>query len=193
MAAAEPIRDTKQLKRLTDYFLKNRQYRNHALIVMGVYTALRISDLLKLKWTDVYDGERGVFMDHITVTEKKTGKKKTIPLPQEAAGALRRCMEGQGGKCLYVFSNGRKKEAPIGRTQAWRIIHGAAALLGIPGRIACHSLRKTWGYHAWSERKLAPVLIMEAFNHSSYEVTRRYLGIQQDDMDRAFLSMDFGL
>ena len=193
MTAVEPIRNKKHLKRLTDHYLANKQFRNYVLVILGVYTALRISDLLKLRWSDVYDEEERRFRDHVTVAEKKTGKKKTFPLPPKVIKGLRRCMEEQAGKCRYIFSNRRKKEAPIGRTQAWRILHGAVELLGIPGKIACHSLRKTWGYHAWTGGKISPVLIMEAFNHSSYKVTRRYLGIMQDDLDRAFLSMDFGL
>ena len=57
MAAKEPIRDKIQLKSLANYFLKRGQLRNHVLIVMGTCTALRISDLLRLKWSDVYDND----------------------------------------------------------------------------------------------------------------------------------------
>ena len=71
MAATEPIRDKKQLKELEDYFLRKGQLRNYTLIIMGTYTVLRISDLLRLKWSDVYDEERQVFRSHITVYRKE--------------------------------------------------------------------------------------------------------------------------
>ena len=63
MAATEPIRNKGQLKALANYFLKRGQFRNYALIIVGTSTALRISDLLKLKWTDVYaeKGREGYF------------------------------------------------------------------------------------------------------------------------------------
>ena len=45
MATTEPIKNTEQLRAMTEYFLERRQFRNNALLVLGVYTALRISDL----------------------------------------------------------------------------------------------------------------------------------------------------
>lgn len=187
MAATEPIRNKKQLKALADYYLKKGQIRNYTLIIMGVYTALRISDLLKLRWSDVYDDERQVFRTHISLTEKKTGKTKTIALNKQALGALRQCYPHRRGD--FIFANNRRNNTAISRVQAWRIIHAAAMAVGISGKVSCHSLRKTWGYHAWSSGEVSPVVIMEIYNHSSYAVTKKYLGVAQDDLDDAYLGM----
>ena len=88
MAATEPIRDKKQLKELANYFLKKGQLRNYTLVLMETYTVLRISDLLRLKWSDVYDEERQAFRTHITVTEQNIKKERTIalnPQPRDEA------------------------------------------------------------------------------------------------------------
>lgn len=184
----EPIRDKKQLKALSDYYLKKGQIRNHILIVMGVYTALRISDLLRLKWSDIYDEERQGFRTHITITEKKTGKNKTIALNKQALDALRLYFPHRRSE--FIFASNRKDGRAISRVQAWRVIHEAVVATGLSGKISCHSLRKTWGYHAWSNGDVSPVVIMEIYNHSSYVVTKRYLGVVQDDLDKAYLGME---
>lgn len=188
MAATEPIRSKKQLKALAGYYLKKGQLRNYTLIVMGVYTALRISDLLRLTWSDVYDEERQTFHTHITITEKKTKKPKTIALNRQILGALRQLYLHRRGE--FIFANNRKDAKAISRVQAWRIIRAAVSAIGVDGKIACHSLRKTWGYHAVKSGKVSLVVIMDIYNHSSYEITKRYLGITQDDLDKAYLGME---
>lgn len=187
MAATEPIRDKEQLKALADYYLQRGQFRNYTLIVMGVYTALRISDLLQMKWSDVYNEKRQTFYTHVTIIEQKTGKMKTIALNKQVLNAL--CLYFPQRHGEYIFSSSRGEKA-ISRVQAWRIIHEAVENVGISDKISCHSLRKTWGYHAWTSGEVSPVIIMNIYNHSDYEVTKRYLGVAQDELDKAYLNMN---
>jgi len=183
----DPIRDKTQLKRLAEFWLKRRNFRNYALIVLGVYTALRITDLLALTWPDVYDFDAKEFRSHFTIVERKTGKQKTIALNKKAILALRLCFQARRGD--FIFANNRKKRlAPISRIQAWRIIKAAAEGIKIAGCIACHSLRKTFGYFAWKSGVL-PVMLMDIYNHSSFDITRRYLGIAQEDRDQVYLGL----
>ena len=188
MATTEPIRNKKQLRQLADYFLKRGKLRNYALIVVGACTVLRISDLLALKWSDVYNAEKDEIYTHITVIEKKTGKTRTIALNKQAIAALRACLLHRKGE--FIFSSNRKEDKAISRVQAWRIIRAAVDALDIAGKISCHSLRKTWGYHACISQKVPPAIIMEIYNHSSFVTTRRYLGITQDELDAAYLAIE---
>ena len=186
MTASDPIRDKNQLHQLVEYWLKRGNLRNYLMIVLGVYTALRISDLLRLTWNDVYDGKCREFRSHINLTEKKTGKHKTIALNTQAINALRLYLPQRRGG--YIFAGNRKDAKPISRVQAWRVIRVAADAISVSGRVACHSLRKTFGYFAWKSGVL-PVMLMDIFNHASFEITRRYLGITQDDRDKVYLNM----
>ncbi len=187
MAATEPIRDKKQFRALTNYYLKKGQLRNYTLTVMAAYTALRISDLLRLKWSDVYDERLETFCTHITLREMKTGKAKTVALNRHILSALRQYFPHRRGE--FIFSNNRKDGKAISRVQAWRIIHDASVALGLTSRASCHSLRKIWGYHVWTSGAVSPVVLMDIYNHSNYEVTRRYLGVAQDDLYHAYLDM----
>ena len=186
MAATEPVKCKKQVRELADYWLKRGNKRNYLLIVFGVCTALRISDLLLLKWADVYNEATGTYYPHISVIEKKTNKTKKIALNHQAINALKAYFPQRRGK--YIFSNNRKNENALCRVQAWRIIREASKAIGITGATGGHVLRKTFGFFAWQSGVL-PVLLMDLFNHSSFEITRRYLGISQTDRDKVYLSL----
>ena len=187
MKAVEPVRDKQEIEKLLAHYRDSGQIRNYVLIVLGLHTALRISDILRLGWDDVYDFKRRRFRRHITITEQKTGKAKTIPIHNAVIAAL----------TLYV--NAAKPDIPlilneqtgkaISRIQAYRIIRAAGEAAEIEARISPHSLRKTLGYQSWKSGKRLPV-IMKVYNHSSEAVTQRYLGITQDDINAIYLDLE---
>jgi len=189
MNTAIPIKNHDELEEFKDYYrLIESNMRNLTLITMGLNTALRVSDMLKLRWKDVYDTERRNFLKHITLIEQKTGKISRIYINESLLGLLmeyKECIFGEtepeGGEYLL---KGRA-ENHLSRAQAYRIVKKAAAGCGIYGTISPHSLRKTFGYCA-CKAGVEPVMLMSIFNHSSFDVTKRYLGIEQDDRDEVF-------
>ena len=188
MATAQPIRNKDQVRQLADHFKKKGQLRNHVLVVLGVYTALRISDLLRLRWDDVYDFENLRVKSFINITEKKTRKTKIIALNKTAVKALALLAKKTVRKGGFLIENKQTKKS-ISRIQAYRIIRAASEALDFKTRVSCHSLRKTLGYHAW-KNGVSPAVIMEIYNHSSLAVTRRYLGVTQDDKNKVYLGID---
>ena len=187
MATTQPIRNKRQIKALTEYYLRKGQPRNTVLIILGVHTALRISDLLRLTWDDVYDFEQCRVRVRVDIVEKKTGKTKTVAINKAAVKALALLALTAAGKGRFLIENPQTGKA-ISRIQAYRIIRDGAESLRFQGRVSCHSLRKTFGYHAWKSG-VSPAVIMEIYNHSSLSVTRRYLGVTQDDKNEVYLSL----
>ena len=188
MKSTEPIRNKNQVRELAQYYLNLGQIRNYVLIVMGLHTALRISDLLRLRWDDVYNFKNKRICRSIIITEKKTGKSKIIALNNGIISALS-AYAYAARQGAFVIENKNTGKA-IGRIQAYRIIRAAAEALKFQNRVSCHSLRKTFGYFAWKSG-VSPAVIMEIYNHSSLSVTRRYLGVTQDDKDRVYLGLNF--
>ncbi|MCM1092109.1 MAG: site-specific integrase [Butyrivibrio sp.] len=189
MSTTQPIRDTTLLHEFKDFYLeKERNLRNYTLCILGLNTALRITDVLELRWRDLYDFRKECFLEHLTVIEKKTGKTSTIALNNSVIDTLTTyraqfpCAPTEDS-CLFPSRKGTNR--PISRCQAFRIIKKAAESVGLEHNVSCHSLRKTFGYHAW-QQGTPPALLMNIYNHSSYQVTKRYLGIEQDDRDNVF-------
>ena len=191
MSTTKPIRKREDIEALKNYFLYTKHnMRNYIMVCLGINSALRISDLLSLTWGDVYDFAKGCFREHIDIVERKTGKQRESALNKSATKALESYKNSlpEITEKTLLFP-GRSGKKPLSRSQAYRILHSAGKELHFETGLSCHSLRKTFGYHAW-KMGVQPAMLMQVFNHSSYQVTRRYLGIEQDDIDQVFLMIN---
>lgn len=174
MKFVQPIRDKKKLEQLKE-ILKRQSYRDWFLFTMGINTGLRISDLLPLKVSDV----KGKL--HLVIKEQKTEKEKRQKINSAAQAAIEEYVKGMGEED-YLFPS-QKTGSPITRVQAYRILNEAAEKVGLD-EIGTHTLRKTFGYHFYQKTKDV-ALLQELFNHSAPSITLKYIGINQDMMDKA--------
>ena len=83
----------------------------------------------------------------------------------------------------YVLKSREGVNKAIDRTTAYRILKQAADDLRLKN-IGTHSLRKTFGYHYYQDTKDIATL-QELFNHSDQRITLKYIGVEQDELDRA--------
>jgi len=188
MALTEPIRDPKQVRAFLAYYRNRGQTRNQVLVTIALHTALRISDILRLRTSDVYDFTNKCVRTSITITEKKTGKSKIIALHKTIIKALEAYFPQANPNEPLIINVSTGKS--ISRVHSYRLMNEAANAVGIHHKVGCHSLRKTFGYHAWTNGT-SPVVLTEIYNHSSYAVTKRYLGVSQDDKNAVYQQLSF--
>jgi len=175
MEFVQPIREKSKIDEMKRELLKNGT-RDYMLFIFGINTGLRISDILNLKVDDVRDRE------HLLLKEQKTDKTKRIKINQALKQELDDYIKDMdNNQYLFISRNGENK--PISRIQAYRILNNAADKIGIE-EIGTHTLRKTFGYHFYQKTKDV-ALLQELFNHSAPSVTLRYIGINQDMMDKS--------
>lgn len=176
MNTVQPIRDEKKIEEMKEVLAP----RDRLLFVIGINTGLRISDILKLKVGDV----RG--KDFMVITEQKTGKTRRIKLNNQIKKAVAEALPKNAKDDDYLFASRKSRgKKPITREQAYKVLNKAAEYVGLEEPIGTHTLRKTFGYHAY-QKGVDIALLMEVFNHSSQHVTLRYIGILQDDIDNVY-------
>lgn len=190
MNLVQPIRDTKKIE-LVKKILLSKSARDHLLFVLGINSGLRISDIRKLKIKDI-STDKGKPLSTYELYEQKTKKYKRFPFSKNVQKAITLYMREIGGlPDEYVF---RTRETPttgepMTRMHAYRIINTAAKEAGITEKIGTHSLRKTFGYHAY--RNGADIeLIQKILNHAAPSITMRYIGITQDEMDDVIFNLN---
>ena len=165
--------------------LKNddKKFKIAFLTIIGINVGLRISDLLKLRFKDLDN-------DTISLIEQKTGKKRDIKINNHIKKAYLIYKDRIGlvdkEDFLFVSQKGT----------VYSVRHVNRLLLEIFGtknkNISSHSLRKTFGRRVWEndgESERALIMLSKIFNHSSTSITRRYLGIQQEEIDNIYLNL----
>lgn len=187
MEFVEPIRDRKKIYDMKKYLQGNK--RDYLFFVLGINSALRVSDLLNLKFEDLIN-EKLAPLEHIKLKETKTGKHNKIAISNGVKKAIISYVQDfyKGNLEDYVFYSRKGKNKPLQRAMAWKIIKSTADAVGVKD-IGTHSLRKTWAYHSF-KAGTDIVIIQDMLNHSSAAITLRYIGITQDEKDRAILSLD---
>lgn len=189
MNTVEPIKSIKKIKAMLNYLKgKDPTGRNAMIFRLGINSAYRISDLLNLKYDDVFH-EDYRFREYIRTTEKKTKKYKQFKPPEKVRNALKsyaRKNKIKPGE--WLFPSHRDRSVQLDRINAWRFLSAAAAIVGIQ-HFGTHSLRKTFGYHYYHKTKDIATL-MKVFNHSSQSITLRYIGIDQEGLDKVYTEVE---
>lgn len=186
MEFVQPIRDLKQIETIKK-LLKQQNLRDYCLFVLGINSGLGISDLLKLRISDVIENNK--IKARIRLREKKTNKFKDFPLSDKTKQAIKEYLKIRNYTDNEPLFISRKNKGFLLRGQAYKIINNVAQSVGIKEKIGTHTLRKTFGYHVYNNG-YDITLIQKLFNHSSPSVTLRYIGITQDEPDDVYLSLD---
>lgn len=171
--------------------LMNR--RNYALFCMGINVGLRISDLIKLTWGDIFD-KRWDFKDFASLRPKKTERFnkyvtigfndsfKTAALEYKNNVTRLRDLPALSD---YIFFGKMDYYEPIDEKHAYAIIKKNAIDAGVKKNVGTHSLRKTFGHNFYMEAKdkaYALRMLQEWFKHETPDTTLRYIGCTLDEL-----------
>ena len=175
MKEVQPIREKEKIEEMKVELMKIG-YRDYMMFVIGINTGLRISDILSLKVSDIKD------KSHITITEIKTKKNKRFLINSQLKQDIDKYINNMSDDD-YLFQSQKGNNKAISRVQAYRILNNAAEQVGLDN-IGTHTLRKSFGY--WHYKQYKDVaLLQELFNHSAPSVTLKYIGVNQDLMDKS--------
>jgi integrase len=178
-----------QFKSLISKLERDGEYKFCLLIVTGVFTGLRISDLLQLKFSQFTGSE------FLIITERKTKKERRIKINSDLKDILERIKIKMDIKnddqFIFVNKYGTK---PIDKSyvnvKLKELLHKYD--IHLEGNVSSHMFRKTLGNRAlklnnYSNESI--ILLMELFNHSSPVTTKRYLGVRNSEIESIYDSL----
>lgn len=177
MEYVEPIRDIAKIKEIKNILLK-KSLRDYTLFVLGINTGLRSSELLSLKISEVYDFDRDCVKEFLCPESRKGKAYSDFYLNDQVKEALSTYIKNTSfSSSDFLFKSAKNYSSPITRQQAYRIILQAVRDAGIEDKIGTHTLRKTFGYHAY-RKGVAISLLQKIFHHTTKAETLAYIGVK---------------
>ena len=168
---------------------RDGEYKYCLLMTIGVFTGLRISDLLQLRFIQFENG------DILTIQEKKTKKVRRIKINPDLKIIVNRLKLKMAitdwGQYIFLNRYGIK---PIDKSWVNVQLKKYFKKYGISmeGNISSHLFRKTLGNRVlrlnnYSNESV--ILLMELFGHSSPAITKKYLGIREREIHDVYDSI----
>lgn len=173
----QPIRDLQKLEDMKWALKRFCGERDYIMFCMGINTGLRVGDLLSIRVKDVKNKKEFI------IKEGKTDKPRKIiinGLYQELNAYIKTLPKD----CEWLFPS-RRGDKPITTVQAWRTLQKASEMADVE-HIGTHTMRKTFGYWFYKSKKDVAKLQM-VLNHSHPEITLRYIGITDEEIENDLL------
>jgi integrase len=180
--------DWDDFKSLIGKLERDGEFKFSLLISTGVFTGLRISDLLTLRFNQFEN-------DILEIQEKKTGKTRRIKINPDLKTIISRLKVKMGSKDdSYMFLN-RFGKKPIDRSYVNVKLKEIFKKykIKIEGGTGSHTFRKTMGRRVISMnngKNESIYLLQEMFSHSSPSITKRYLGIREQEIFDVYDSLN---
>ena len=176
-----PIKDTNVLHEVEDTLLNEFRFgrRNYPIFKTGMVTLLRVSDVLALKKSDVYE-EDGKIKANAYIKDKKTGKPNTLylkPLQQDLS-TYWQWLKNNNLESNWLFPSTKHLDRHITEKQFYKVMAKVGDWLGLD-YLGTHTMRKTGAYRVYTQTGYNIALVMELLNHSSEKMTLAYLGLDQ--------------
>ena len=146
------------------------------MFFIGIYAGLRISDILVLRVGDIKN------KNSINIREKKTKKQKIYTINPILKKELRFYCEDKKSSD-YLIQSREGENRPISRERAYQIMKDVGDYFCIPD-LGTHTLRKTFGYHHYKQYKDI-VMLQKIFNHASPAITLKYIGYEQENINKS--------
>lgn len=166
----EPLRTPAEIEEMKNALYELGGERDRFLFVFGINVGLRISDIIPMRVGQVRSRA------YTDIVEQKTGKTRRVHLLAIQPEIIEYTLGMRDNDFLFPSRNG----GHISRSQAYRILSLAGEWIG-RNDIGTHTMRKTFGYHYYKKTHDI-VTLMEIFSHSSASITKRYIGIRDDEI-----------
>lgn len=169
---------------------RDKNYRISLLIGCGIFFGLRISDLLRLTWNMLLNNEA-----KFVLIEKKTGKRREVKINKEFQKHIKDCHEALNIENMDEPCFLSTKGKPYSVQWINHVLKELKDHYNLKIKhFSTHSLRKTFGrkvFESSDNAELALVKLMELFNHSSVSITKRYLGLRQEEILQTYDCLTF--